>query len=200
LLGNYPPTDDFNLSPLTSTRRQATGFTLPSGDDYRLDQVTLRLGNFGSGDVAQLSIYADAIGTSTSTNPNDSIIQSVAFASPSTDGLNDFSFTPNPSFTFRAATRYWLVVYAGTGGFDWLASQNGANATSPVSILSEGFRISNDSGSLFGTSFLRNTFRIEGTVVNPIPFEFNPVSGIFLLGGIWLGNRYVARLRNKSGS
>jgi hypothetical protein len=197
LFGNYPPTDDLNSSPLSSTRRQATGFTLSTGNDYSLDLVTLRLGNFEIGDVAQLEVYADPVGTSTSNNPNGSILQLITFANPTTDGLNNFNFTPTSTFTFRAATRYWLVVNASVGGFNWLASLNGVNPTGPVNFTSNGFRISTDSGSNYGESFLRNSFTIEGTLVNPIPFEFNPCSGIIGLGGIWLGIRSISKLKNR---
>ena len=102
----------------------AVGFTLPTGSDYTLDNITLQLFNYNTdgGDVALLRIYEDVNKNSTNPNSASAVLQSsLEFLNPSSssDTLNNFTFTPTSTFTFLADTRYWLLVDETAGSYDW---------------------------------------------------------------------------------
>jgi hypothetical protein len=61
LIGNYSSTNDSNGTSIGSSAQKAVGFTLPTGSDYTLENITLRLNNYNTdgGDVALLQIYQD---------------------------------------------------------------------------------------------------------------------------------------------
>lgn len=195
LLGNYPPVNDNGLPPsFDGTRQKAIGFTLPSGTNYFLDSLELRLGNYDSSvDTPLLQLFADS--NLTSTNPNNATLQSLSFINPpsASNAVSNFTFTPNGSYTLQASTRYWLLVDSIAGEFDWRLENTVSNpfgATPTGLVTFNSYQGSGDNGANYGTSGTSNSFQLNGTAT-PIPFEFNPLGGLTLIGGLYLGKKLL---------
>jgi hypothetical protein len=195
LFGNYPPTNDNSSNTVDLSAKKAVGFTLPTGSNYTLDSITLRLGDYQSAtDNPLLQIYADA--AKNSTDPNGAIIQSVAFTKPTSnsDSINNFTFTPTSTFTFSADTRYWLAVSNTSDSFTWRASSPGVTPTGIAGITNNGYRFSANSGTSYGTnSSLLNTFQINATAASAtaVPEPTQLAGYAVLLGGIWAGRKLL---------
>jgi hypothetical protein len=192
LLGNYPPANNLGLPPsINGNRQKAIGFTLPSGTDYQLDNLVLRLGNYDTFvDTAFLQVFADS--GLTSTNPNNASLQAISFNNPtsSNNAAADFTFSPNGSFTLLANTRYWLLIDSTLGEFDWLADTSiSPFGTSPSGLATfNGYQGSGDNGLNYGSSGTFNSFQINAT---PVPFEFSPLAGLTLIGGVYFGRKFL---------
>jgi hypothetical protein len=203
LFGNYSSTNDAGFTLLTSTNSavKAVGFDLPVGTAYTFDSVRLRLRNYNTttGDVARVRIFADPAGTTTSTAPNFATPQALLFSTlpSSSDLAGNFDFTPTTTFTFLANTRYWLVVDATAGSFDWTSDifNSGITPSGIAGFTGNSYRTSSNGGSSYSTSTLFNSFQINATQVAAVPFEFNPALGLVAVGGFWLVQK---RLKNKS--
>lgn len=131
LIGNYSNGSNSGYT-ISRTQNIVTGFTLPTGSNYNLDDIKLRLFNYTSSlDAPLLQIYADS--TKTSTNPNEAALQSVTFTNPTSISTvsGDFTFTPTSAFTFLADTRYWLRLSNSTDSFAWTIS---SSPTTPTGI------------------------------------------------------------------
>lgn len=194
LIGNYLSINDGVGTNINSTLGQkAVGFTLPTGNGYKLDNIVLRLANYNTtaGDVALIQIYADA--AKTSTNPNGTTLQSVLFTNPtsSSDTTGNFTFTPQSEFIFNADTRYWLLVDATAGDFTWLANNPAVTPTGFNGTTFNDYQRSTNNGSSYTNSIAFNSFDINATEV---PFEFEATGGIGILGAAWLWRRH---LKNK---
>ena len=199
LIGNYPPTNDGGNTTITSgTTQKAVGFTLPTGTDYRLDSIVLRLSNYKNTDTPLLQIYADTARTSTS--PSGLTAALVTFIRPANQGGspalgNDFIFLPNPTtFTFNANTRYWLLVDATAGFYDWRASTSSPSIT-PAGISGitfNSYQTSATDGTIgsYGTDTNFSSFQINATAV---PFEFEATGGLVMLGGAWLLHKHLQK-------
>lgn len=202
LIGNYSSTNDGTVTNIeggtgTSTQK-ALGFTLPTGADYQLNNIILRLQNYNtvSGDVALIQIYADAAKTSTS--PLGAVLQSILFTNPtsSSDLINNFTFTPTSTFTFAANTRYWLLVDLTAGNYDWRANSPAVTPTGISGITFNGAQFSIDNGTSYTNSTLFNSFDINATAI-PVPFEFEATGGLAMLGGAWLLRRHLKKKATK---
>ena len=197
LIGNYSSTNDIGSTIVNNTAGQkAVGFTLPTGSNYQLDSIVLRLQNYNTvtgGDVALIQLYADAAKTSTS--PLGTTLQSVLFTNPTStsDTVNNFTFTPTSTFTFAADTRYWLLVDATAGNFAWRANNPAITPTGIGGVAFNSYQASNNNGSSYINSTVFNSFDINATVA-PVPFEFAPTGGFAMLGAGWLLRKY---LKNK---
>ncbi|MEI6427798.1 MAG: choice-of-anchor R domain-containing protein [Pseudanabaena sp. ELA607] len=185
-------TNDGLSTPINTggTTDKAIGFTLPTGSDYNLDSITLRLQNYSTtaGDVARLRIYEDV--NKTSTNPNGATLQSLLFNNPSSSSntINDFIFTPTSTFTLKADTRYWLRVSATSGNYNWLGNNP---PTTPTGIaVVESYQVSSNNGSSYSSSTNLNILDIQAT---PIPFDFDPSFGVAVLGGGWLLRKHLKK-------
>ncbi|NJK35196.1 MAG: hypothetical protein HC919_09680 [Oscillatoriales cyanobacterium SM2_2_1] len=87
----------------------AVGFTLPTGNNYTLNSIELRLTGYNTtqGDIAELQIFEDP--TRTSTDPNGAVfLGSVPTLPPvsSSNATNTFNFALFSNFTLRANSRY----------------------------------------------------------------------------------------------
>ncbi|MEI6427800.1 MAG: choice-of-anchor R domain-containing protein [Pseudanabaena sp. ELA607] len=172
LIGNYSSTNDGSVTFIsTSARQKAIGFTLPTGKDYILDSITLRLQNYSTtaNDVARLRIYQDV--NKTSTNPNGAILQSVMFTNPSSSSnkTNNFTFTPTSTITFKADTRYWLLVDATAGNYNWRANNAGITPTGISGITFDSYEFSANDGTTYTSSLTFNSFNIQVTEVVATP-------------------------------
>jgi len=189
LIGNYSSTNDGDSSSIESSPidyKQAVGFTLPTGNPYTLDSIKLRLITYNTttgGDVALLRIYRDT--AKISSNPNGATLESVTFNNPtsSSDDAGDFIFTPTSTFTFLPDTRYWLLVDATAGFYDWSANNLAITPTGISGITHNGYQRSFDGGLSYSSDSTFNSFEIQATEV---PFEFEASGGLAILGGAWL--------------
>lgn len=199
LLTNQPPSTGNSGFSINNTNRQAAvGFDLPTGSNYDLKTIDLRLSGYVTtgGDDAQLQIYKDT--ARTSINPNGAVLQSLLTFTNSgstSPALTIFTFTLDPTtpFTFEANTRYWLLLEANTGNFFW---QLDANAfTSDVGVTSIGAVSSTDDGATYSILTPSPSFKITvapGAVPapTPVPFAFDGGLGLVALGGLgWLSVR-----------
>ncbi len=197
LIGNYSFTNDgIGIGIESGTGiQQAVGFTLPTGSGYQLDNIVLRLNNYNTttGDVALIQIYADAAKNSTS--PLGATLQSVLFSNPisSSTAVNNFTFTPTSTFTFAADTRYWLLVDATAGNFDWRANNPNITPTGVSGITFNGSRFSMTNGTSYVTGAVVNSFDINATAATAVPFEFEATGGLAILGGAWLLRRHLKK-------
>lgn len=185
LIGNLPA-NDFAGGSIGDDGfdniQTAVGFTLPVGVGYQLDNIVLRLASYDtSTDVALLQIYADA--TKTSTSPLGATLQSVFFNNPTSnsDAASDFTFTPTANFTFAADTRYWLLVDATSGIYNWNGSFPAVTPTGVATFNSN--QNSYDNGASYFNETTGYSFQVNATAV---PFDFSPQFGIAVLGGGWL--------------
>ncbi len=186
LIGNLPSNDTSAIG-IGGLFQAAVGFTLPVGVGYQLDNIVLRLSNYNtSTDVALLQIYADAAKTSTS--PLGLTAESVLFTNPTSasDASSDFTFTPTSSFTFAANTKYWLLVDATSGNYNW----NGSFSFPPVAPTGVATFNSVQNSGNNGVSYINDTsrysFQVNATAnATAVPFDFSPEFGIAVLGGGW---------------
>ena len=137
LISNLDGNDATQSAGLNDLRNKGMGFTMPAGDDYILDYVTLRLETFSSGVAPIVELWTSAGGlpgtaVETLTNPT--------FA-PS--GIVNYDFTSSGS-TLTAGESYWLVAYgvAGAPTYDWKASSPPQTPTGIATYL----------GALFDTN------------------------------------------------
>jgi hypothetical protein len=202
LIGNNPSTTSFGNGTIINVFGQkAAGFTLPKGFDYTLDSITLRLSVYTDATRNPLlQIYADP--AKTSSNPNGTTLQSVLFNKPSSvsNSSNTFTFIPTSTFTFRADTRYWLLVDNNAPDLFWNSNDDAATNT-PIGIsgiIFEGYQASQDNGSnYFNGNGVTNAFDIQATqVATPVPFDFDPSFGVAVLGGGWLLRKHLKKKKS----
>ncbi|PZU97120.1 MAG: hypothetical protein DCE90_08280 [Pseudanabaena sp.] len=154
----------------------------------------MRLQNYATlnGTVALIQIYADAAKTSTS--PLGAVLQSVLFNNPTSDSgaAGNFTFTPTSTFTFAADTRYWLLVDATAGSYNWRANSPGVTPTGISGITFNGGQLSTNNGTSYTSSAVFNSFDINATAI-PVPFEFEATGGLAMLGGAWLLRKHLKK-------
>jgi hypothetical protein len=123
LISNLPGNDGTQTANLSATRNKGMGFTMPTGQDYILVSVTLRLETFGI--VAPVvELWTDSGGLpgvpiETLTNPIFAI-----------SGISNYDFTSSGT-VLTAGTSYWIVAYGvdGAARCDWKASSPPQNPT-----------------------------------------------------------------------
>jgi hypothetical protein len=191
IIDNVPASNDNLSSTISANANTAVSFTIPAGNtDYILNSVVLRLGLYAAtGDTPVLTIRQGG-----RTNPSSNVVAN--FTNPAGQGAANraYTFTPTTSFTFLANTRYWLYLSAsaGSGNFNWRASDNAATNT-PSGIATFGaYRQTTNGGRNFspGTNF--NTFAVNATAV---PWETSDAVlplGIIGFGLIAGGKRFLA--------
>ena len=203
LVGNNTTTGDLGQTINSNDAQKAVGFTLPTGSDYTLDNIVLRLRNYrtdGTGndnDFPLLQIYADS--AKTSTNPIGLTPQSVSFVRPTSnsDSSAAFTFTPTTStFTFLADTRYWLLVDATAGSFGWGGTIPSTAPTSDIGVTDITYRFSNNNGVSYTNSTINYGFVINATAATPVPFDFDPSLGVAVLGGGWLLRKHLKKKKS----
>jgi MYXO-CTERM domain-containing protein len=160
IISNHPGNDGSQTAGIDgSSRTKGMGFAMPSGTDYFLDSVVLRL-NITNADVEpRIEIFSDSGGV-----PGSSL---TTLSNPSIDalGIGDYSFMPAADFVLSADTSYWIVASSGNGiTYDWKASSPSQTPTG----------LATHTGATFGayppqnTSSILTTYMINGTAV-PAP-------------------------------
>ena len=131
------------------TNTQYRGVTFNSLAAQDVLTVTVRLGDFQTGDIEGLSIHVDASGA-----PGTRVGQNFTAPASASDAISNFTFTPNGTVSLSASTTYWLVAKGnGTGddSFNWYRN-NGAITPPTTDYASFGDeKISTDSGSVWST-------------------------------------------------
>jgi len=175
LIGNLPENNDDSSSAIRTTTVKALAFTLPSGNNYSLDNAILRLGDYEPGETPLVQIRNDVGGS----DPGSTVLAN--FTNPSSLGTGVFSytFTPTSPFTFTAGTKYWLYVTSTSGDFAWRSS---SPSITPTGIATSSGARAGIGGS-FGDSSILNSFEINATKV-PEPGAIAALSlfGLGLLG------------------
>ncbi|WP_152606974.1 choice-of-anchor R domain-containing protein [Microcystis aeruginosa 1339] len=179
MIGNLPPTDDNSSTPITTNEIKALAFTLPAGNNYSLDNVILRLENYGSGDVPLVQIRNDVGGS----DPGSTVLASFTNPTPQGVGVFNYTFTPTGPLTFTAGTKYWLYVTVTSGSFDWRGSS--PNKTPTGIATPSGAQVSNNSGGSFNNSTTLNSFQINATeITGPVASTPEPgaIAALSLFG------------------
>ncbi len=137
ILSNMPGNDGTQSAALQAGRIKAMGFSMPAGDDYTLNNITMRLDVSSTGVQIWVRIFDDVGGLPT----NELATLDV---SPITGlGIADYVCTPQAPFTLSGGTNYWIVVYnTGAVSLSWKAS---SPAQLPTGIATH-------YGSLFSTN------------------------------------------------
>jgi hypothetical protein len=163
ILGNLPQMNDGGAATIDAgtdnvgnnftNGHGALSFTMPA-QNFPLSRVTLRLGryNTSTGDSAQVGVFLDS--------GNDLPGTQVAMLSSpasATDDIADFEFTPSATFVLAASTKYWLVVDATAGEYDWRGNSPSATPTSQV-----------------GATYGKFVYLVAGNPIAPSPFFTAP--------------------------
>ncbi|HSM12501.1 MAG TPA: choice-of-anchor R domain-containing protein [Thermoanaerobaculia bacterium] len=162
LISNLPGNDGSQSADLNQTRNKGMGFTMPAGDDYVLDFVTLRLETFGA--VAPIvELWTDAAGLpgvpiETLTNPT---------FEPS--GIANYDFASSGT-TLVAGESYWLVAYgaAGAARYDWKASSPAQTPTGLATHLGAVFDTNGPPPT--NTSSILTSYSLTAMVFDTMPF------------------------------
>ncbi|WP_310481305.1 choice-of-anchor R domain-containing protein [Chamaesiphon sp. VAR_48_metabat_403] len=195
LIGNLPQNRDFYSFNIQPSESEALSFTLPTGSNYNLDNIILRLESYqSSADTPKLQIYADSAKTSTS--PNGTTLQSVTFANPTSTSaaVGNFTFTPNSAFTFLADTRYWLRLSNSTDFLSWKGSEPVITPTGIPGITFNSSKISLNNGASYLDVNPIPTFQINATAAGAATAVPEPTSlpgYITLLGGLLAARKIV---------
>ncbi|AFY46213.1 PEP-CTERM putative exosortase interaction domain-containing protein [Nostoc sp. PCC 7524] len=178
LIGNLPQTNDLVRSQIARVGSEvsvkALGFTLPTGSDYTLTNVILRLEDYNPGEQPIVQIRNDVGGL----NPGNTVLASFINPASQGSGIFDYTFTPTSAFTFLANTKYWLYVSNNFGDFDFRGSFPAQTMTGIATLA--GNRYSTNSGVSFVNSNVLNSFQINVTeAVTPVP-EPTTIAGIMV--------------------
>ncbi len=178
--GNLPSNDGvFTNVGTGATLVKAVSFTLPTGNDYSLSSVILRLDSYDSGDIPVLTIRNDTGGL----NPGSTVLASFTNPTPLGAGSFDYTFNPSSAFTFQAGTKYWLNLGISAGSIDWFGS---IPRVAPTGTPTFGAYRSTTNGTTFNNSSTYNSFQINATEqIQNVP-EPSSVMGLFALMGITL--------------
>ena len=165
LISNLPGNDATQSADLDELRNKGMGFTMPAGQDYLLDYVTLRLETFGAGVAPIVELWTSVGGLpgspiETLTNP--------AFAA---SGIAEYDFTSSGS-TLTAGASYWVVAYgvAGAAIYNWKASSPAQTPTGIATHLGALFDTNGPPPTT--TSSIVCSFSVTGTLVPVVLMSF----------------------------
>ncbi|HSL16765.1 MAG TPA: choice-of-anchor R domain-containing protein [Methylomirabilota bacterium] len=116
LISNLPGNDATQSADLDELRNKGMGFTMPAGQDYILDHVTLRLETFGAvSPIVQLWTNSGGL--------PGAVIETLTNPSFAPSGIAEYDFA-SAGTTLSAGTGYWIVAYgvAGAAQYNWKAS------------------------------------------------------------------------------
>jgi hypothetical protein len=116
IISNLPGNDGTQSADLDELRNKGMGFTMPAGQDYILDHVTLRLETFGAiAPVVELWTNSGGL--------PGAVIETLSNPTFAPSGIAEYDFA-SAGTTLSAGTSYWIVAYgaAGAAGYDWKAS------------------------------------------------------------------------------
>jgi hypothetical protein len=76
-----------------------------------------------------------------------------------------------------------LVITGSTGFYGFVADTSFTTLT---------FNGANATGDVFGADNF-----LYGSAATPVPFEFEPSAGLAVLGGMWLGQRWLKKVKSE---
>jgi hypothetical protein len=137
LISNLPGNDGTQSAGLSNLRVKGMGFTMPAGDDYILDHVTLRLETTGSVPAPIIELWTNAGGQL------GSLVETLTNPTLAASGIAEYDFA-SAGATLTAGDGYWIVAYgpAGAPTYNWKASSPAQLPTGLATHL----------GALWGTS------------------------------------------------
>lgn len=136
IISNLPGNDGTQSADLDELRNKGMGFTMPAGQDYILDHVTLRLETFGAiAPVVELWTNSGGL--------PGAVIETLSNPTFAPSGIAEYDFA-SAGTTLSAGTGYWIVAYgvAGAAQYNWKASSPAQTPTGIASYL----------GALFDTN------------------------------------------------
>jgi len=213
LIGNNTGSNTTVNSNLIDTDKfLAVQFTTPVTPilGYKLDSVVLRLSNFrtnglaisGNNDKLLVSITDNS--SAPATTPGSDLFADFSTPTSSSNSLRNITLTANSSFIFTPSTTYWLLVAAAdaTTTFNWASNDDSGTTPANESITptgvatfgASGYQYTTDAGTTFTSPTAFSSFNINATAV---PFEFEPMAGVLVLGGLWGVNKLRNRKKRK---
>lgn len=157
LISNLDGNDGTQAFDLDELRNKGMGFTMPAGQDYFLQHVTLRLETFGAvAPIVQLWTNSGGVpGTPVETLTNPTFAPS---------GIANYDFTSSGT-TLTAGESYWVVAYgvAGAARYDWKASSPAQTPTGIATHLGTLFDANGPPPT--GTSSILCSYSVTATVV-----------------------------------
>ncbi|MEX1312371.1 MAG: choice-of-anchor R domain-containing protein [Candidatus Sulfomarinibacteraceae bacterium] len=137
LISNLPGNDATQSAGLSDLRVKGMGFTMPAGDDYILDHVTLRLETNGAVPAPIIELWTNSGGQL------GSLVETLTNPTLAASGIAEYDFA-SAGATLTAGAGYWIVAYgpAGAPTYSWKASSPAQVPTGLATHL----------GALWGTS------------------------------------------------
>ena len=137
LISNLPGNDGTQSADLGDLRIKALGFTMPAGDDYILDHVTLRLETLGTAPIPIVELWTNSGGQL------GTLVETLINPTFAPTGIAEYDFASLGS-TLTAGAGYWVLAYgpAGATNYNWMASSPAETPTGLATHL----------GALWGTS------------------------------------------------
>ena len=190
--------------------------TIPLG--YQLNFITLKLANFktsGSiGTANKDSFNLSILDNTSNLNPTGAALLSLSSSnlgiSSGGNNVRDVKVTPVSNFIFAPTTTYWILLEASdaTTTFNWVSNSNTSippgdgntySNISPTGSLGNvgavKYRSYDDNTVSFSNASEFSTFNVD---VTPVPFEFEPMAGLLVLGGLWGLNKLRNRKKDTS--
>lgn len=167
ILGNMSSTSDSNstvISAFGGGHQTGVVFTMGS-QDYSVDSVILRLGNYNTTtDVAQVGFFLDnGSGTNTGAQVGSFLIS----PSSASSAVGSFTFLPNGALILQASTKYWLLVDGAATAFDWFGNSPVINPSGAGATFNAPYLVSSNDGASYSSLNLRPSFQIDGTAPEP---------------------------------
>lgn len=179
IIGNLPSNDGAAVIDLDVLKTKAMGFTMGS-QSYTLDSVSLRLRLIDYTGTASVQLWSNDGGN----NPGVPLATLNNPVLPA-NGTGTYLFTPSSPFALSAGNTYWLVVSTNSAAsdpseLDWLASNPDTN---PIGAAAShfGVRYDADGPPPTGSSSLRNSYQIDGTLVPEPASAALAAAGLLLL-------------------
>jgi hypothetical protein len=174
ILGNLPQTNDnFNASVVAGSVQWGISFNMPA-ESREVGVVVLRLREYSTteGDVATVGFFAD-----NGSDAPGAQVGSLLVSPPSnSNSMGQFEFMPAAPLTLAVSTKYWLVVDAAAGQFQWQGSFPGITPTSNVGVSFGTEKLSeNDGASYIDSEGRLTSFWIDTNTVIPEPHSMAPV-------------------------
>lgn len=177
VITNLPGNDGTQSAAMGNGRIKAMGFSMPAGDDYFLDDATMRLNITDLNVDPWMRIFSDVGGNpgvslGTLVNP---VINSL--------GIANYAFTTGSSLVLEASTTYWLVAYTNSQvTYDWMGSSPAQNPTGLASHAGSKWSGTSGPNPPTGNSSIIVSYSIHGTIVpEPASLALLALGGLALL-------------------
>ena len=157
LISNLPGNDGTQSADLDELRNKGMGFSMPAGQDYILDHVTLRLETFGAvSPIVQLWTNSGGL--------PGAVIETLSNPTFAPSGIANYDFTSSGT-TLTAGSSYWIVAYgvAGAPGYNWKASSPAQPPTGLATHL--GATFDSDGPPPTATSSILCSYSVTGVIV-----------------------------------